>query len=154
MFKFPTGYYKHDNRYRCKKTEDKHLISQQQWTGWMNIICCSVAGKKATGGLGDKGNMMEKVWVRGGGREGAKDKQGKNSLPQLADRGNPAISQQSESKSRWAMSLHFSFNLFLHLPPFFSFVPHAPHELVSFFPAIPLFWLFSLAVFYISTVFP
>lgn len=43
----------------------------------------------------------EKVCERGGRIGGARgDKLGKNSLPQLTDLGNPAISQQSESRSR------------------------------------------------------
>lgn len=50
-------------------------------------------------GGGDKD--YEGEGVRGGGREGVRgDKQGKNSLPQLADLGNPAISLQPESRSR------------------------------------------------------
>lgn len=49
----------------------------------------------------DKMREREKVQERGGGREGVRgDQQGKNSLPQLADLGNPAISRQPESRSR------------------------------------------------------
>lgn len=45
--------------------------------------------------------MRGKVQERGGGIDGARgDKQGKNSLPQLADLGNPAILAQPESRSR------------------------------------------------------
>lgn len=40
----------------------------------------------------DRENMVE--------RERRQDKNGKKSLPQLADLGNPAISQQPESRSR------------------------------------------------------
>lgn len=47
----------------------------------------------------ERENMRERE--RGEGIDGARgDKLGKNSLPQLADLGNPAISQQSESGSR------------------------------------------------------
>lgn len=57
-----------------------------------------LSDREETGGTE---KMREKVRVRGGGREGERgDKQGKNSLPQLADLGNPAILQQPESRSR------------------------------------------------------
>lgn len=82
--------------------------------------------------------QREKVWESGGGIERTRgDKLGKNSLPQLADLGNPAISQQSESRSRWAMSLHLSSSLSIHLPAFFSSLPYSPHELASVFFSSP-----------------
>lgn len=86
----------------------------------------------------------EKVGERGEGIEGVRgDKLGKNSLPQLADLGNPAISQQPE-RSRWAMSLHLSSPLSIHLPAFFSPLPYSPHELASiFFSSLPQSFVLS-----------
>lgn len=78
-----------------------------------------------------RGKSVQVCRERGKGRQAG----GKNSLPQLADLGNPAISQQPKSRGRWAMSLHPSFFPSIHLPPFSS-SPLFSH-LVHLFPQPP-----------------
>lgn len=85
----------------------------------------------------------------GGGRQ---DKKGKNSLPQLADLGNPAISQQPESRSRWAMSLtslipSLPIHLSALLSPLLSFSRWVGFYLFLSFSLAPLFPLTTFLVF-------
>lgn len=66
--------------------------------------------------------------------ERRENKKGKNSLPQLADPGNPTISQQPESRGRWAVSLKsFIRSLPIHLSAFLSLCSHSPDELATIF---------------------
>lgn len=146
------------DRHHRQRIRDFNLISQKHWKRNRNLIHCSVTGKR-----------WEGQWRRGRGRKCGReveeerewrgDKQGKNSLPQLADLGNPAISQQPERRSRWAMSftsLIPSLSLYPSsslpfLPPSFSrWVGHSlsfslPHSFVlsshslSFFCIICVF---------------
>lgn len=67
-------------------------------------------------------------------RERKEGEKGKNSLPQLADLGNPAISQQPESRGRWAMSLTSLIQSRpIHLSAFLSPCSHSPDELATIF---------------------
>lgn len=132
---------------------DFNLISQEHRKRNGNLIHCSVVGK------GERG---KETWAWGrkckteleDEREWRGDKQGKNSLPHLADLGNPAISQQPESRGRWAMSLT---SLFLPPPLYLSsslpFLPPLFLQMswsLSFPPLLslsPLFSVLSLQVY-------
>lgn len=115
---------------------ERNLTSQQHFKRNRNWIHWSV--RESDEGMGER---VRERWRKRG------DKWGKNSLPQLADLGNPAISQKPENRSRWAMSLHLSSSPSIHLPPFFSPLPHSPDELALCFSSslTPLFPLLSSA---------
>lgn len=77
---------------------------------------------------------------------------GKNSLPQLADRGNPAISEQPERKGRWAVSLHIlSFPLHPSSSLFFLHTDSEVQLLLHFYASLSYFVLSHLVDFVSQT---
>lgn len=90
-------------------------------------------------------------------RERKEGEKGKNSLPQLADLGNPAISQQPESRGRWAISLTSLIQSCpIHLSAFLSPCSHSPDELATIFLILsPLLLCSHYALFFSpSPLFP